>query len=41
VVNRAEHRQQMVDTVRTVLGMRGESEMQLNLPGIDRAALIG
>jgi hypothetical protein len=41
VVNVAEHRQQIVDTVRQVLGMRGDTEMQLNLPGIDRAALIG
>ncbi len=41
VVNRAEHRQQMIDSVRMSLGMRGESEMQLNLPGIDRTALIG
>ena len=41
VVNVAEHRQQIVDTVRHVLGMRADTEMQLNLPGIDRAALIG
>ncbi|HEX6292281.1 MAG TPA: deoxynucleoside kinase [Herpetosiphonaceae bacterium] len=41
VVNVAEDRQQVIDTLRSVLGMRGEAEMQLNLPGIDRAALIG
>jgi deoxyadenosine/deoxycytidine kinase len=41
VVNVVEHRQQVIDTIRYALGMRGDTEMQLNLPGIDRAALIG
>ncbi|HEY0737732.1 MAG TPA: deoxynucleoside kinase [Herpetosiphonaceae bacterium] len=41
VVNVAEHRQQIVDAIRSALGMSRDTEMQLNLPGIDRAALIG
>jgi deoxyadenosine/deoxycytidine kinase len=34
------HRQQVVSSVRQVLGLRPDGELQPGLPGIDRAALI-
>ena len=40
VVNNRDHRRQVLDTIRLALGRRADGEMQLGLPGIDRAALI-
>jgi deoxyadenosine/deoxycytidine kinase len=40
VVHNAEDREKVIDLVRVSLGRRSDGEMQMGLPGIDRAALI-
>lgn len=41
VIARDEHRQQIIEQVLLALGRRTDGGLQPNLPGIDRAALIG
>lgn len=41
LVNEEAHRQQVVESVRQVLGLRTIGSLQPGLPGIDRTALIG
>ncbi len=40
IVNNVAQRVQVLETVRQVLGMRPDGEVQLGLPGIDRTAMI-
>jgi deoxyadenosine/deoxycytidine kinase len=40
VVEREEDRQRVIDAVRQAIGIRADTPMQPNLPGIDRVALI-
>jgi deoxyadenosine/deoxycytidine kinase len=40
IVNNLDDRQQVLETVRQMLGIRSDGEIQLGLPGIDRVALL-
>lgn len=40
VVHNMDHRKQMIETVQQTIWLRANNELQLGLPGIDRAAMI-